>query len=695
MSDGYDDQLQRFGAALGIEPEWLAVTGETHRLAPQALRRLIEALGQPVDDRALIEAAIAELEARRAPTDPEQLPPLLVAELGSPFALPASLAPRLAGGNLRLVSEEDEHICLAQHLEASLAVTLPEQPGYYRLEIGAADSGWVSRRLAVAPKRCFGADDRAPRWGVAAQLYSLRRSGDGGTGDGLALVGLVEAMAELGADAVAISPVHALFAAEPARISPYSPSSRQWRNPLYIAVDADDAAPGSSELIDWPAQAARKWPKLRAAWEAFERDDEPQARASFAAYRQEGGEALEDHCRFEALCSLEGLPGDWRRWPPSLRDPRAPEVAAWAVAHASEITFHAYAQWRMAMELERAQRRAREAGMAIGLVNDLAVGADPGGSQAWSRRDQLLDGATIGAPPDAFSPRGQGWGVAAFSPFGLEAHGYGAFIDMLRAAMRGVGAIRIDHVMGQARLWLLPEGGSPMDGAYLRYPFETLMRLIALESHRAGVRVIGEDLGTVPPGFREWLDRFGVLGMQVVWFERDAWIQLDDGSWVAGFAPAERYSARAAALSSTHDLPTVAGWWLGRDIDWRERLGLIDDVGSERQARARDRAALVRMLGLELELEDRSAEGVARLIDALLVHLARTPSPLVLVQIEDLLGLEEQANLPGTIDQHPNWRRRLPIEVDALRHDPRLRARAALLARRPDAMMPVRAEEAR
>jgi 4-alpha-glucanotransferase len=313
--------------------------------------------------------------------------------------------------------------------------------------------------------------------------------------------------------------------------------------------------------------------------------------------------------------------------------------------------------------------------MRIGLISDLAVGMDPGGSHAWSRQNDILAGLSIGAPPDLFNPRGQDWGLTTFSPRALVTGGFAPFLATVRAALRHTGGVRIDHAMSLARLWLLPEGAEPADGAYLTYPLTDLLRLLALESQRHQAIVIGEDLGTVPEGFRETLETAGLHGMRVLWFERNE----------HRFVKPETWDGSAVAMTSTHDLPTTAGWWHGTDIATRAACGRLgndvreEDVANERAA---DRHAL-----WEAFIESGVASGEAPspadtqpVVDAALQFVARTSSPLCLTPIEDVLGQEEQPNLPGTTDQHPNWRRRLKPEAAVLLNEPHAAARVQTLA---------------
>ncbi|MGH8445573.1 MAG: 4-alpha-glucanotransferase, partial [Solimonas sp.] len=322
-----------------------------------------------------------------------------------------------------------------------------------------------------------------------------------------------------------------------------------------------------------------------------------------------------------------------------------------------------------------AQRAARQAGMAIGLIGDLAVGTDSGGSHAWSRQRDMLNKLSVGAPPDLLNALGQSWGLTAFSPRALRRHGYDAFIEMLRANLRHVGGLRIDHVLGLRRLWLVPEGAHAAEGAYLQCPFDDFLRLIALESHRHRAVIVGEDLGTVPEGFRDALYGSGLMGMRVLWFERDHGLFVEPRRWPAG----------AMATTATHDLPTVAGWWQGRDIDWRQQLQLFapGSNAAQEQAERRDERhklwAAFRHAGV-VETDEPPPDQADAAIDAALRFVARTPSELAIVPAEDLAGLVEQPNLPGTTIEHPNWRRRLPADAATLFADPLFKRRLDLIA---------------
>ena len=502
-----------------------------------------------------------------------------------------------------------------------------------------------NKPTAPAPRRACRM--KGKQWALAAQIYALRGKTRSDIGDFAALAELAEAAAASGADGVAISPVHALFGARPSNISPYSPSTRMFLNPLYIPVPGGN---DSDALIDWPRVHARRMGALKDSFSQFNGDDR------FDAFVQSGGEALLNHARFEVLDArfvARKIYG-WRNWPAEWRNADSASVHA-LDAHDADARFQLFLQWKAASALADAQARAKSAGMQIGLIADIAVGVDPDGSQAWAHPSEMLEGLNIGAPPDIFNPGAQDWGLTTFSPTGLRANRFEGFVAMLRAAMRHAGGIRIDHAMGLRRLWVIPRGGSARDGVYLRYPEGAMMDLIARESVANDCVVIAEDLGTVPRGFRPQIARHTFYGMRVLWFERDGKDR---------FVPPQDYGADATALSTTHDLPTIAGWWTDRDIAWRRKLG-TKGTKAQRKARARDRKKLWRALKDARCARGAMPKAPSSVIDAALSFLGKTPCPLVIVPTEDLLGLREQPNLPGTIDEHPNWRRRPPAVFDS------------------------------
>lgn len=682
-----DAKLIELAEAVGLSIDWTDANGRPQRVTPEVLRPLLEALGFPAgsaDDIRDSHAQLQQAEPARHDLSRGEWPPLRVVDQGHALPLGAGLAHQA----FRLEREDGSR--QDGRLDESGRLPGIEVIGYHTLHI--ADQQLA---LAVAPARCLGVDDltgqpNAHVWGLSAQFYSARREGDGGFGDTLAMEHLVRSAAGLGADAMAISPLHAMFSADLDRSSPYSPSSRMFFNVLHAApgavlgelavkhalercgLTAEQARLEALELVDWPAASAAKLTLLRALFDDFIQGGNP-LRQDFDTFRLNGGDALTQHCRFEALHAYQARthgPRGWQDWPEALRNPDSDEVRRFAAEHDREVSFHAFGQWLIARGLERVQVAARGAGMRIGLIADLAVGADGGGSQAWSRQAELLPTVSVGAPPDILNRAGQSWGVSAFSPTGLRRHGYRAYIEMLQANLAHAGGIRIDHVMGLQRLWVIPQGAPPQAGAYLNYPLDDLLRLLALESHRHRALVLGEDLGTVPEGFSERLARRGILGMRVLQFEEQ------DGH----FRAPHYWSNQALATTTTHDLPTMRGWWQGRDIDWRQELQQSDAQQTEKDRAERERERQALLQAFQDNHQPRPApDQAADVVDQSVRFIGESPAPLVLLPMEDALGLLEQPNLPGTTEGHPNWRRRWAGAATDLLHQETPRRRLALL----------------
>lgn len=679
-----DAQLEILASRAGLAVDWIDANGRPQKVAPAVLRNVLTGLGHPAGTALEIDASLLQLQEVQ---QTRHLPPMLTADVGVGVDLARYFEPETP---CEIHLEDGSRLNLKLDANSVLPGLVPV--GYQHVSINGQQF-----TLAVAPARCYSVGDAVdnpiPRaWGLSVQLYSLRRPGDGGFGDTQALEDLARVAGERGSDALAISPLHAMFSSDTQRYSPYSPSSRLFLNSLYAApgailgeravraaIDATGLAAEFKHLeelalIDWPVAAEAKHRLLQALYEGFVQGEHP-LHPDFSSFRHAGGEALENHCRFEAIQESRAAKGealDWREWPEQWQDPRSAALAEFAEENAGRIGFFAFCQWLITRCLERAQTAARGSGMSIGLIADLAVGADGGGSQAWSRQDELLASLTVGAPPDILNRTGQGWGISAFSPEGLVRNGFRAFIEMLRANFAHAGGLRIDHVMGLQRLWVIPNGASPADGAYLYYPVDDLLRLLTLESHRHQAIVLGEDLGTVPEGLQEKLIARSILGMRVLLFEQDN----------AQFKSILDWPDNALATTSTHDLPTLNGWWHGRDIDWNARLGMTD-ASSEiewRCHREREREGLRRVLGEDPQNFREESHETDQVLDASVRFLGHTRAPLVLLPLEDALGIEQQANLPGTINTHPNWSRRLPGYSEALLDDPDAARRLELLA---------------
>ncbi len=527
-------------------------------------------------------------------------------------------------------------------------------------------------KTGIRRGRCYQPEllERGGRvWGFMVQLYGVRSAGNWGIGDFGDLEALVELAARLGAAVVGVNPLHAT------RGSPYSPSSRHALNFLYLDVEAipEFAASRPAQRLVRSDAFQRRIGALRDA-----------ALLDYAAVAQAKLEVLEllfkevgrrpakptRFAIFEALREQHGAP--WQRWPKDYRKPGSPAVRRFARAHARRVAFHQWLQDTARAQLERVQRRALALGMPVGLYVDLALGADRGGAEVWDEQDIFAVDVSCGAPPDEFNPRGQDWGLPPYSPRALRATGYRAFRELLRTNMPQGGALRMDHVMALSRLWWIPPGETGERGGYVSYPFKDMLAVLAQESRERKCLVIGEDLGTVPSELRQALNEAGILSYRPLLFEkRDS-----------EFAPPRAYPSEALVCVSTHDLPTWRGYWAAHDLELRTRLGITVDATRELQQRRFDQERLARALEREgLDTSARSAHA----------FIARTPCKVALVQPEDVFELMEQANLPGTVDQHPNWRRRLPVALEKWPGDPRVAALAAAMAERSsDASRPLR-----
>jgi 4-alpha-glucanotransferase len=685
-----DESLKALALRAGIALEWRDYADKSHTVSIETVRCILSALGFACDTAEAIADSTHRLESHA-------MPPLITTTVGTPveFPIDANLL-----GSARVVAEDGAIV--GARLEATphgARLYGLEKPGYHVLEFG---DDRVT--LAAAPSRCFTVGDIAGNqrlWGLAVQAYALRGPGDCGIGDMGDVAALASEAAKLKADALALSPVHALFAANPTAYSPYSPSSRLFYNPLLAdprplfgdhcvqealakaEVPDHRADLIHSPLIDWPRASVLKLRMFRSLFDDFLSHDLAVGHVShlgdeFLEFCEAGGTLLRNHAVFEALhgarTNMDGPGSHWRSWPISLQSPHSQEVKQFARDSEKEVQFHCFLQWVADRSLATAQQAASDAGMRIGLISDLAVGMSVDGSHAWSNQHDVLNGLRIGAPPDLYNQNGQDWGLTTFSPWALRGGGFTPFIATLRAALRHAGGVRIDHVMGLMRLWVIPTGGGAQDGAYLAYPFDDLSRLTALESLRHRAIVIGEDLGTVPTGFREFLSQIGIYGMQVLWFEREK----------RRFFPPQDWSVNATAMTSTHDLPTVTGWWRGHDIETRHELDLVADPDEEIKTRQADRKTLWRsFVRTKAASGEMPAPGEPdRAVDAALEFVAQTPSQLALIPLEDALALEEQPNLPGTIHEHPNWRRRYPGKADQLLASAQVRKRLAPLTRR-------------
>lgn len=550
--------------------------------------------------------------------------------------------------------------------EASFLLPADLPLGYHRVHLRSGDYE-TSTALIVTPDWLGLPESLGTRraWGLTAQLYSVRSRQSWGIGDlgDLAELALWSAYRH-GADYVLVNPLHAATPTPPMEPSPYLPTSRRFFNPLYLRVQAIPEfadLPKRGRVRQLRAEVQRRadqldtidrdsaWAAKRAALKLIYRVPRTAGRElAYAAFRSREGRALDDFATWSALAEKYG--GDWRRWPQSLRHPDAPGVANFAERHPEAVDFHRWLQWQLDEQLAAAQSQATRAGMSLGIMHDLAVGVHPNGADAWALQDVLARGVTAGAPPDEFNQLGQDWSQPPWRPDRLDEQEYRPFRALIQAVLRHAGGVRIDHIIGLFRLWWIPEGAVPTQGTYVRYDHEAMIGVVALEAHRAGAVVVGEDLGTVEPWVRDYLLLRGLLGTSILWFELDREGNGDP-------LPAERWREYCLSSVTTHDLPPTAGYLAGDHVRLRETLGLLTrtmdcEVEADRAGRAAWIAEL-RRVGL---LDDAAEADPEQTVVALYRYLCRTPSRLLGVALTDAVGDRRTQNQPGTTDEYPNWR---------------------------------------
>jgi 4-alpha-glucanotransferase len=699
--------IERLAGLRGIGDAYHDFRGNLHYFSLQTKIDLLRAMGCETGDPFMLESQIRAIESHKS----RALLPIVAIARGRALELEVSVTAREFGSSLVwsvILEDGSQHegvistTALAEvwrgeidgawmtRRRFELPIALPQ--GHHDLE--AKLSGGVTHRcrLIVAPQRCFRpAALREGRrlWGVAAQLYTVRSRRNWGMGDFEDLKTMIRWLAAKGAAFIALNPLHSLAPGEPQRASPYSASNRNFVNILYIAVEqapefhecvparnrvsADDFATRVAELrsfdlVDYRGVADLKLQVLRLLHRHFRTEhlmrDTPRARA-FKQFLQDGGDDLRQHALFDALdahwLKVRGRGSGWQSWPAEFAQPEANPVKNFAQQHSEEIEFFLYAQWLAHEQLLQAQALARSLGMPIGLYGDCAVGAHPSGSEVWTQQNIFRLGAEIGAPPDPLALKGQGWGIPPQDPAALEAERGSPFLRLLKNNMRYYGALRFDHVMALFRQWWVPGGQSPADGAYVHYPMHMLMSMLTLESDRHRCLVIGEDLGVVPDEIRSAMPEYGLLHYKVLLFEKQ------DGRFRR---PAE-FERRALATASTHDMPTLRSYWTGGDIELRGRLNLYPDqrtrdlIAGERE---HDRQLLLNALreqDLLPQFPQQTSDGFTpALAESIHVYLARSAADLAAMQIEDLLGMAEPVNVPGTHWEYPNWRRKLDADIE-------------------------------
>ncbi len=620
-----NDPRDRLAARLGVVAEYTDQIGAAHTLTSETRDAVLAAMGAPTDADGA-EQYLKRIEAQDAR---RPVPSYVVVSSDRTQDLRG-----LEDASWTLDLEDGERREGAGAQLGSVPV------GIHRLH-GHDWEAWIlaaPERLREPPKG----------WGVTLPLYGLGR--DGRIGTYADLRAAVSSLGAAGADFVGINPIHAGFPHDPTAISPYSPSHRGRLSVLHIAP-REPAAPAGGELVDYARNQPARVTALRREWS--------EAGADFEKWRAAQNGDLERFALHQALS--DELGAYWPDWPEGYRDPDSPDVAAFAQEHADLVSFHAWLQWRAEVALDQVQEAARAAGMRFGLYLDLAVGTHPAGAETWADPELFARGVSLGAPPDAFSARGQSWGLAPLRPDTLAARGFAPLAAILRRQFAHAKLLRIDHILGFERAFWVPQD-TEIPGAYVSMPRDALLAVARIEAERAGATIVGEDLGNIPDGLHDALESAGILGCRVAQFEQD-W-----DATTATFTPAEGYSESALTSFSTHDLPTWEGWKSGRDLEWRREVGDTDDaqLRDGKSQRHEEVEALTRLIGGD----------TARDLHA---FLAQTPSRLIAVQIEDLLGRVEQPNLPGTVDQHPNWRRMVGIAPDRLGELDEVRITAELM----------------
>ncbi len=646
------DDLRRLAAAHGVATTYRNERREPVDVDADVVIRVLGLLDVPAATEADRKAELAKLAQREragaiAPTTAIRVD-------GRRHPMPGAEA---------LVGEDGTEIAVRDELPGDL------EPGWYRLR---TRNGQESTLVAAPPE----VPTSAATWGWMLQLYALRSARSWGIGDVGDLRDFLHWTAsEHGAGAVLLNPLHAPGPTHPVQPSPYTPSSRRFANPLALRIEDVDAyrradpdtraevdalrVSATTARIDHDLVWAAKRDALELLWRAEGRPDPLDSPSA--------SDGLRDWATYCALAERHG--GRWSRWPEPLRDVAGSAVASARRELAPRLAFHAWVQLQCAEQLTGVRAAAREAGMPLGVLHDLAVGVDAEGADAWALADVLASGVSVGAPPDNFTPRGQDWGLPPWRPDRLAATGYAALRDMLRAVLAHADGLRIDHVAGLWRLWWIPPGDSPDRGTYVHYDADTMLAVLALEAHRAGAIVVGEDLGTVEPEVTEALAGNEMLGCAVAWFTRD------EAAPGEPLLPPSAWPSRAAASLSTHDLPTAAGFLRGEHVRARADLGLLDDVPAEQANADKERAewlALLRSEGLLPEADGGADPDEASIIVAMHRLLAAAPSRLKLISPYDVIAETRQPNLPGTIDEYPNWRLPLPMTLEQLKTDPRV-----------------------
>jgi len=702
--------IEQLAELVGFHSKYNDSFGREVFAKDEARRSLLTAMGYQLDDQVALQNSITQLQQQAWRNI---LPSVHIAKLEqTAHQLSISLQAGLSSSiTWSITTENDERLQGEQQISELVQVDqtsfsdgtfikyhlpLPHlDQGYHELTIVYGDNS-QSCPLIYAPKTCYSPEEAANYkiWGLAAQLYSLHSENSWGMGDFGDLKHLIEKSAKRGVSAIGLNPLHPLYQNNPAHRSPYSPTSRCFLNTLYIDVtkapnfsenkaaqslfnsdefQAKIAHAKQTELIDYPAVADVKFQILALLFQDFYLEsgkENNKELIEFNDFKQERGQDLLRLATFEALYehfrAKDFNAYGWAHWPAEYQDINSGAVKRFQQDNIERINYFIYLQWLAHRQLTDASKTAKALGMPVGLYLDLAVGCDGSGVDVWSDKDVYVSGAAVGAPPDALNTLGQDWGLTPINPVALQKQGYQPLVKALRSNMQYAGALRIDHIIGLMRQYWVAPGMKADEGIFITFPLEDILRIIALESRRCECVVIGEDLGTVPEGFGEIMQAAGLLSYKVLFFER----------WESGlFQRPEHYPALSMVTVSTHDLPTLAGWWTGRDLQWRQELNLYpnEEMGqADRNSRGGDRDHLIaalndmQVINMDNVPESAPAKMNRELTLSVQKFLAKAPSRIQLIPLEDTLECVEQVNIPGTIEEHPNWLQKLPVTLEQL-----------------------------
>lgn len=693
------EQLKQLASLAGLQDNYVHANGHTEHIALPVQQAILTAMGFDLSSEQTIAAHIEQLQQQ---SWQEALAPVTVQTAGKPITLRLQLLASSASSHWRwqihletgeqlsgelllqpkdIVAEyaldRDKVLAFNLNIDAELST------GYHQIQLSDGKQQ-LQQQLIVSPARCFQLHDSAllhKTMGPAIQLYAIRSNRNWGMGDFTDLKNMVAPLAAQGNDFIGLNPLHALYPYLPQDCSPYSPNSRLWLNTLYVALDDTPefrACPAAQQLVasdtfqaqlaacraasnvDYPAVAHLKAQITPLLYQHFQQNElakNTQRAQAFQQFLQESAPSLSQLALFQvlqgSLFAQDHSMAAWQRFPEAYQNPQHPAVQQFAQQYAEQINQQLYLQWLAQQQLAEVKAECRKQGMAIGLYCDVAVGTSRSSAESWAAPEDFFLDLSVGAPPDIMAPKGQNWGLLAYNPHTLRQKAYRPFIELIRANMRYAGALRLDHVMALLRLWCCPLGADATQGAYISMPAQALFAILALESQRNHCVVIGEDLGTVPVEISELMQRYQVLSYRVFMLEQKA------GSYQHR---EQTYPPLSLATVTTHDMPTLIGFWREHDLALRHTLDLFPSpavADSLHQLRASEKQLMQQQLGL-------NAEDVSQLIRACHLYAAATPAQLFAYQLEDLVQLETPVNIPGTSTEYANWQRKLPENIEAI-----------------------------